>query len=1116
MHQDLLTWKAAAVKKYSGQQHWRGPVELREISLWQRLKIAVSRRFIWIITEPIIILTSLYLIVIYIILFLFLEGYRFIFEDTYHFSQGMNNVTWGDQCGYGAGPTYSYNVMSDFAAGDIVTLTKTVWDLYHSCYLVARDAPDGFRKLVDELASLQGVLCTLRDDVQSNTMFFEDLGLDRKRTLQRCLTGCFKTLQRLKDLITRYRNMGVGDGTQFWQKVKWATQRCQIDELKSKIMVHRCNLSLCMSSIGNSSLERIEKSMIDALDRDRSLSTSDSPPQDEEQLSSSSSPRRRSASINSDGQSEIDLRSVSYTICAPPSTPAMRSCTSTSSGSLMSTLSDSSSFTGLPESQSVHSIKPSLKRSRTGTSSNFSFSTHDTGLFEARTLEPGSMEFYQTSQDTFVSEIYEPSLSKSSDQSAVIDAVSHAMQQLQQIRLRDQLHRPLRYEPRDKFHQPSAELVMKFDSLAHDELKVRRLKTNDWLRIAVWWLLKARNTLANCEIPCLINSRGSVSPSIESGTTSHQAYVDLLKASYILYDIVLAGDASQAVLCDENRKLISDLSEGIKNEFSQFTSVDIPEYSTIYSQNLDLWESLQPEEELGNDSYSLLGIENVRWIAVDQDDAGNEEEKVLFRTFVNAGIGSKKLRMRTKVVPDDVAQLVQISHASISGVPGARVSEPVILKFGSRSVSISFQYMADLMQFIGLPRAYFDAVWQREPVDSTEFSETVLFKSSLELFEQMKAATMKPMNPPMVHGSCEVRILERSFGEAWRSVRRLVISSSAAEKNPRCMELFLPLSRVQVCREQDSRQVLIKWSDTRQERSTKTDGNYHPIFSYVYDPSNPNVGLSLHFQSQQQAEQFERVVLTLSLRPSFWWSQASNPGQVYDMVDHTLDQKQYKAVSVIHTRLSWKYTNLYYVFRDANYAYEHANRRVHFPRVFCADYISSHVDKLYRPDRPVHFSHCEKRIGNFTVTFKEEHDLRELMTSLASGYELVFSRRAVSLTTRGKSLFGSKRSSKGDTEVQLWRKGNTIQFASRWNDRVTDKWLTVSVSPGVLPSSNSNRVEFPAVTYSRGTALNMATMMAVAPKDPNKLRMNGPIAVLFATIKDREEFMDILTGISNG
>lgn len=410
--------------------------------------------------------------------------------------------------------------------------------------------------------------------------------------------------------------------------------------------------------------------------------------------------------------------------------------------------------------------------------------------------------------------------------------------------------------------------------------------------------------------------------------------------------------------------------------------------------------------------------------------------------------------------------------------------------------------MADLMQFIGVPRAYFDAVCQREPVDSSEFSETVLFKSSLELLEQLKATTMKSMNPPMVHGSCEVRILERSFGEAWRSIRRLVISSSAAEKNPRCMELFLPMSRVQVCREEGSRKVLIKWSDARQERSTKTDGNYHPLFSYVYDPNSPNIGLSLHFRTQKQAEDFEMVVLTLAIKPIFSWSQeGSNPGRVYDVVDHTLDQKQYKAVSILHTRLSWKYTSLYYLYRDADYAYEHSNLCVHFPHGFYIDYVSSHVDKLYQADRPVCFSHCEKQKGKFTVVFKEEQALRGFMTSLASTYELAFSRRAVCLTTKGKRLFGTNKSSKGDTEVQLWRKGSTVQFASRWYDQTTDRWLTMSMPPGVLPSSYSNRVYFPAHTYSRGTVLNMATIMAGAPKDPNKLRKNGPITVTFPTVE---------------
>ena len=133
---------------------------------------------------------------------------------------------------------------------DLLTLTKLAWDLYHNCYLVARDAPDGFRQLVNELASLQGVLRSLRDDVNSDKSFLERLGEDRKQTLERCLAGCFSTLHDLRDLVIKYRDLGIGDGIMFWQKIKWISQKSAITELKSKVMVHTCNLSLCMSSIG--------------------------------------------------------------------------------------------------------------------------------------------------------------------------------------------------------------------------------------------------------------------------------------------------------------------------------------------------------------------------------------------------------------------------------------------------------------------------------------------------------------------------------------------------------------------------------------------------------------------------------------------------------------------------------------------------------------------------------------------------------------------------------------------------------------------------------------------------------------------------------------------------
>lgn len=46
------------------------------------------------------------------------------------------------------------------------------------------------------------------------------------------------------------RELGVGDGKQFWRKLKWVSKKGEIADLKSRIMVHTCNISLCMSSIG--------------------------------------------------------------------------------------------------------------------------------------------------------------------------------------------------------------------------------------------------------------------------------------------------------------------------------------------------------------------------------------------------------------------------------------------------------------------------------------------------------------------------------------------------------------------------------------------------------------------------------------------------------------------------------------------------------------------------------------------------------------------------------------------------------------------------------------------------------------------------------------------------
>lgn len=73
-----------------------------------------------------------------------------------------------------------------------------------------------------------------------------------------------------------------------------------------------------------------------------------------------------------------------------------------------------------------------------------------------------------------------------------------------------------------------------------------------------------------------------------------------------------------------------------------------------------------------------------------------------------------------------------------------------------------------------------------EVVNPTEFIESL--HRSVEIFEMLKVSTMKPMIPRQKFQSCDLRVLETTTKEGWRTTRRLVISSSAGEMKPWCKE----------------------------------------------------------------------------------------------------------------------------------------------------------------------------------------------------------------------------------------------------------------------------------------------------------------------------------------
>lgn len=1038
---------------------------------------------------------------------------------------------------------------------DILAVTKLAWDLYHNCYLVAREAPEDFRQLVNELASLQGVLRSLRDDINSDKSFLQRLGEGRKQTLDRCVANCFDTLRKLQKLVVKYRELHSDEG--FWKKLKWVGKQSEITDLKSKIMVHTCNLSLCMSSIGNSSLNRIENSLMTAMKRqeEKQEALDDEFEGEIDETTPltrvRSVPTTQAESLNGESLAGKSLRrAITGTTLVDPSA---RNVSPDSTPSISE--EDVSEFSNLHGQVPRKGWQPSDKM-RMGSPMTFDQgnkmlppsprSSDDHSIENFRTRRPPKLAF--PSGESTVKVDGSSSATNGRKEKDLIEVVADAKRELSKIRQKEQAQRPLRIVRQDKDHQPDDDLKEKFQQHADDELQIRRLNTRDWLRVATWWLLKARYNLRAIERPEPKNTRGSISISTQGKSPANQAYVDLLKASWILYTIILKEDNLSSLQMDENRKLFYNLSDGINHEFSLYKPVDTPEKDTLMEQNYDIWELLQPEEEnYDDDANGLLPeLRNGRWITVEQDDAGEEDETVLFRTFVNAAIGGKTKRIWSQGSPymlllsikdgESEPQVTICNQSGTLGLSRAFTSEdlqdfeaptsPFIssqpgipnkvipLDFGLMSVAIASTNDDDLQELMRIPRDYFNAVKRREPRNLPKATETLIFKRSVEIFELLKASTMKPTSPRQKFQSCDLRVLETTTKEGWRTTRRLVISSSAGEKKPWCKEFFLPLSRVQISREGQPRQAVVKWSDCSHEKIT-SDGNYNNIYSYVYDDSDPNIAMSFLFRNSVDAVDFQTTVLQLSLTNIFSWSANSNSHFVYDISDTDPDPKHYKAFQLVRSAFEWTYSELFFVYRDTDYRYDRVATRIHFPHVYYTDYVSTHADKLYKPpaDQPPHFSHCEKLVGNASVEFDDESIRMEFLSSLSGGHELIFSRRAHYITTKPPSRFSRSKSNKGPAEVQLWQKGDYIRLVSRWDEGVEDKWMSRLVQRGDLDDKkDSNRASLPRAEFDRGRKIDMANLVARDPREKTEGRKSTPIIIAFETVRDQEDFAAALEG----
>lgn len=90
----ILKWKAHHYRALTGNKNFRSEMDLEKTAVLERMGYACLREFQLTVHEPIVLLISLYMTIIYIVLFTFFDGYEYIFTDMHGLSQGLTNIVW--------------------------------------------------------------------------------------------------------------------------------------------------------------------------------------------------------------------------------------------------------------------------------------------------------------------------------------------------------------------------------------------------------------------------------------------------------------------------------------------------------------------------------------------------------------------------------------------------------------------------------------------------------------------------------------------------------------------------------------------------------------------------------------------------------------------------------------------------------------------------------------------------------------------------------------------------------------------------------------------------------------------------------------------------------------
>jgi hypothetical protein len=101
-----------------------------------------------------------------------------------------------------------------YGVGDFIAIGTFAWKVYKSC----KGAPESFGDISLEVLSLQAVLKEAEE-----TVFAQPLSPAKQARLKAVGDGCFRVLQDLDNLVTKYESLGTS-AKRTWDRMRWGNE----------------------------------------------------------------------------------------------------------------------------------------------------------------------------------------------------------------------------------------------------------------------------------------------------------------------------------------------------------------------------------------------------------------------------------------------------------------------------------------------------------------------------------------------------------------------------------------------------------------------------------------------------------------------------------------------------------------------------------------------------------------------------------------------------------------------------------------------------------------------------------------------------------------------------